>query len=114
MSWGCRFTASGRNSRNSHRRKVFTYPFRYVPCPEVVSAASELVARIDGSETLRSIFSEGKMLGVLLTDRGCLNAFSGLAGGRSVVEGFVAPIYDYADPQGYFRLRESEISAMPD
>ena len=114
MSWGCRFTASGRNSRNSHRRKVFTYPFRYVPCPEVVSAASGLVARIDGSETLRSIFSEGKMLGVLLTDRGCLNAFSGLAGGRSVVEGFVAPIYDYADPQGYFRLRESEISAMPD
>ena len=114
MSWGCRFTASGRNSRNSHRRKVFTYPFRYVPCPEVVSAASGLVARIDGSETLRSIFSEGKMLGVLLTDRGCLNAFSGLAGGRSVVEGFVAPIYDYADPQGYFRLHESEISSMPD
>ena len=93
---------------------MFTYPFRYVPDPSVVDAADALTAMIDGSEFLRGLFSEGKMLGVLLTDHGCLHAFSGLAGGRSVLEGFVPPIFDYTDPQGYFRRREAEISAMPD
>ena len=93
---------------------MFTYPFRYVPDPSVVDAADSLTAMIDGSEFLRGLFSEGKMLGVLLTDHGCLHAFSGLAGGRSVLEGFVPPIFDYTDPQGYFRRREAEISAMPD
>ena len=93
---------------------MFTYPFRYAPSPETVEAAKALAARIDASPRLRSIFSEGKMLGVLLTDRGVLNAFSGLAGGFSVLEGFVPPIFDYSVPDGYFRRREAEISAMPD
>lgn len=93
---------------------MFTYPFRYAPSPETVEAAKALAARIDASPLLRSIFSEGKMLGVLLTDRGVLNAFSGLAGGLSVLEGFVPPIFDYGVPDGYFRRREAEISAMPD
>lgn len=93
---------------------MFTYPFRYAPSPETVEAAKALTARIDASPRLRSIFSEGKMLGVLLTDRGVLNAFSGLAGGLSVLEGFVPPIFDYSVPDGYFRRREAEISAMPD
>lgn len=93
---------------------MFTYPFRYAPSPETVEAAKALTARIDASPRLRSIFSEGKMLGVLLTDHGVLNAFSGLAGGLSVLEGFVPPIFDYSAPDGYFRRREAEISAMPD
>lgn len=93
---------------------MFTYPFRYAPSPETVEAAKALTARIDASPRLRSIFSEGKMLGVLLTDHGVLNAFSGLVGGLSVLEGFVPPIFDYSVPDGYFRRREAEISAMPD
>ena len=92
---------------------MFTYPFRYAPSPETVEAAKALAARIDASPRLRRIFSEGKMLGVLLTDRGVLNAFSGLAGGLSVLEDFVPPIFDYGVPDGYFRRREAEISAMP-
>ena len=79
-----------------------------------MEAARVLSARIDASPALRSIFSEGKMLGVLLTDRGTLEAFSGLAGGHAVLDGFVPPVFDYSDPSGYFRLREAEISAMPD
>lgn len=96
----------------------FTYPFRYVPHPLVQAAAHDLIERISGSEELDSLFGEGKMLGVLVcgTDDGgtlTLNAFSGLAGGRSEVPGFVPPIYDWADPQGYFRKREAEISLPP-
>ena len=91
----------------------FTYPFRYVPEPQIVRAAEELISRISDSEDLDVLFREGKMMGVLETDRGFLYAFSGLAGGRALVEGFVPPIFDLTPPDGYFRRREAEISAMP-
>lgn len=42
-----------------------------------------------------------------------LYAFSGTVGGRANVPGFVPPIYDLTAPEGYFRKREAEISAMP-
>ncbi|MBQ6556508.1 MAG: hypothetical protein IJL86_03070, partial [Bacteroidales bacterium] len=91
--------------------RQFTYPFCYVPHPLVVDAARVLIGRLDSEPTLGVLFEEGKMMGVLLTDRGPLYAFSGLAGGRSVVEGFVPPVYDLT--QGYFKQREAQISAMP-
>lgn len=91
--------------------RQFTYPFCYVPHPLVVDAARVLIGRLDSEPALGALFEEGKMMGVLLTDRGPLYAFSGLAGGRSVVEGFVPPVYDLT--QGYFKQREAQISAMP-
>lgn len=90
----------------------FTYPFRYVPHPEIVAAAERLIAKISGREDLKDLFSEGKMMGVLLTDAGFLYSFSGLAGGKSMVDGFVPPIFDYAEKGSYYRKREAEISAM--
>ena len=93
----------------------FTYPFCYVPHRLVVDAADSLIDRIERTPGLKSLFSEGKMLGVLLAEGHDgiipLYAFSGLAGGRSSVEGFVPPIFDYSVPDGYFRTREAEISA---
>lgn len=86
----------------------FTYPFCYIPSDEVRAAAESLMERLDGS-----VFSEGKMMGVLITDKGPLYAFSGLAGGAALVPGFVPPIFDLTDPEGYFKIREAEISAMP-
>ena len=56
----------------------FTYPFRYTPTPEVVRAAEDMIDRIDASARLRELFAEGKMLGVLETDKGFLYAFSGI------------------------------------
>lgn len=76
----------------------FTYPFCYVPHPLVVDAANELISKIDASDELKQLFSEGKMLGVLLAEKdgGVLQlfGFSGLAKGRSHVSGFVGPIHD--------------------
>lgn len=89
--------------------KKFTYPFRYVPSPEVVAASKALIERIKADEKLDSIFSEGKMLGVLVCEETTLYAFSGLAGGKSLVEGFVPPVFDWAAPDGYFRKREADI-----
>ena len=58
------------------------------------------------------------MLGVLKVedDKGDIDylyAFSGTVGGRATLPGFVPPIYDLTEPEGYFRRREAEISAMP-
>ena len=78
----------------------FTYPFRYVPHPLVVEAAQKLIGTIDSDPLLKYVFAEGKMLGVLVCEDPAsgalttLNAFSGLVGGRSVLHGFVPPIFD--------------------
>lgn len=84
----------------------FTYPFCYVPRPEIIEAAKDLIARLDvlrygdpaakGADIARSL-GQGKMMGVLQTDHGMLYAFSGLVAGRSMVEGFVPPIHDTQD-----------------
>ena len=103
----------------------FTYPFRYVPHPLVRDAAEKLIARIDNDPELRSIFEEGKMLGVLICEEPSadnssrelelitLNAFSGLAGGRSVIEGFVPAIFDTTRlPELRGRLSAEESAAL--
>ena len=69
-------------------------PFCYTPSPSIVEAAQALMARIDATPELRALFAEGKMLGVLEVEDGqFLYGFSGLAGGKSIVEGFVPPIF---------------------
>lgn len=87
-------------------------PFCYTPSPAIVEAARTLIARIDATPALRSLFTEGKMLGVLEvepsgvipgstagvipgSDREShfLYGFSGLAGGSAFIEGFVPPIF---------------------
>ena len=95
----------------------FTDPFRYSPHPLVEQAAQLTISRIRCEEELSAIFAEGKMLGVLIvSDRhgqtGYLSAFSGNAGGRSHIDGFVPPIFDLLDPAGHFKLKEAEITAL--
>ena len=84
---------------------MFTYPFRYVPAPQIVEASRELISRILGDPALDAVFRDGKMMGVLQTDRGYLYAFSGLAGGRAMIDGFVPPVFDFTAPSGHFRTR---------
>jgi len=77
----------------------FTYPFRYVPSEEVRQQAQKIITDIDAHAALRDIFCEGKMMGVLICEdksgqKQTLYAFSGLAGGKSHIEGFVPPIFD--------------------
>ena len=97
----------------------FNNPFRYSPCEAVRIAARVLMDRIDSSKELSSSFSEGKMLGVLVvkdTDGkiGFLSGFSGIAGGHSIIEGFVPPICDLTIPDGHYKTLEKEISKMND
>jgi Pseudouridylate synthases, 23S RNA-specific len=80
-------------------------PFCYTPSPSIVEAAQALITRIDATPSLRDLFAEGKMLGVLEVEAArlipeppserFLYAFSGLADGQAYVEGFVPPIFDW-------------------
>ena len=97
-------------------------PFCYTPSPRIVEAARALIARIDADPSLRALFAEGKMLGVLEVTGvmpGCdrashfLYAFSGLAGGSAFVDGFVPPIFAWkpediqsSSPEESQRLQE--------
>ena len=95
----------------------FTDPFRYVPHPAVQKAASLVMNMIEKNTALATEFSQGKMLGVLVVKNqdssiGYIAAFSGNVSGRSMIEGFVPPIYDLTDPDGKFRKKEAEISAI--
>lgn len=99
----------------------FTFPFCYVPEEGIVNAANTLIARINDDVNLRSCLEEGKMMGVLmvknpeLPEDDCIEylyAFSGLAGGRSIIDGFVPPVFDLQNPEGHFKRSEAEISLI--
>ena len=114
----------------------FTNPFRYSPHPLVRKAAREVMERLDGmissgllSDEVARGFTEGKMLGVLVchseersTERhseersdvgiSTLAAFSGNVGGQSHIEGFVPPVFDLMEEDGYYRVHEAEITAV--
>ena len=89
--------------------------------PEAGSRPADISAAQIAAGASCGIFhhlAEGKMMGVLKVEdqEGAVDylyAFSGTVGGRAVVPGFVPPVYDLTDPDGYFRQREAEISAMP-
>lgn len=97
--------------------RKFTYPFCYSPAPEIVQAAKNLIGTIEATPSLNDIFKEGKMLGVLMVENkegnnDFLYGFSGLVGGKNKLEGFVPPIFDLLEPDGWFKREESEISII--
>ncbi len=103
----------------------FTDPFRYVPDPRVLHAGRIVISRLaewasmpEGrpEKTIERSFAEGKMLGVLICRTGFLAAFSGTVKGSggvtSSVDGFVPPIIDLTDEQGYFKINEAAITRL--
>lgn len=99
-------------------------PFDYVPDEACEGAFRELTARLESirqspnpaDANFISELEAGKMLGVMIvTD--CegidhtLYAFSGQLGdGGFHYEGFVDPVFDYLQPNGYFKQKEADIS----
>ena len=89
----------------------FTWPFCYEPHPLCLLACEEVKQEIE-----RIGPKEGKMYGVLVVeddDRlGFLAAYSGLLEGRNDWAYFVPPVFDAQQPDGYFKQKEREISAL--
>ena len=94
-----------------------TDPFRYTPDPLVIKAAREVADSISSNPMLEREFSKGKMIGVLIYRKhddtiGHIAAFSGNVAGTNHIEGFVPPIYDLLDPDGYFKKEGEENDAV--
>ena len=110
--------------------RQFTYPFCYEPHPLCVAAAKLVQQYIEESGVWKGEQSPGKMFGVLVvrgSDKGevesegsnChdgqlgfLAAYSGLLAGRNDWDYFVPPVFDAQQPDGHFKVREREISAI--
>ncbi len=101
-------------------------PFEYVPDARCEKAYRKLIERLEGlkssslTEDVNFIdeLEAGKMLGVLIAEdeegsEHALYAFSGqLGGGGFHYPGFVDPVFDYLQPDGYFKTHEALISAL--
>ncbi len=114
--------------------KAFTDPFRYIPDSLVCKAGKSVVSKLsewssmpEGSpeREIERSFAEGKMIGVLICrpstgsiqSPSFIAAFSGTvkdSEGRvtGTVDGFVPPIIDLTDPNGYFKNEESRITLI--
>lgn len=101
-------------------------PFDYRPDAECEEAFGRLIAEVEAlkkSDRQEDVnfcreLEDGKMLGVLIADDGSgvrhtLYAFSGQLGeGGFHHEGFVGSVFDYLQPDGYFKIKEREISCQ--
>jgi tRNA pseudouridine32 synthase/23S rRNA pseudouridine746 synthase len=103
----------------------FTFPFYYEVHPLAMQAVALLQQRLreesfdhdfgfDRQERLGAI---GKMFGVLVVQNsqgelGFLAAFSGKLGNSNDHKGFVPPVFNLLEAQGFFRLEEQEIHQL--
>ena len=109
-------------------------PLEYEPHPLCIAACQELQAYLAERKDWREEIDKGKMFGVLIVEMPCDNgkaqrqnedaitpkrreigylaAYSGQIGGRSDWEGFVPAVFDYLQPNGYFKTHEADITEL--
>ena len=97
-------------------------PLDYQPHPLCIAVCKELQTYLSEREDWREEIDKGKMFGVLIVENaqpasgapkiGYLAAYSGQIGGRSDWDDFVPAVFDYLQPDGYFKTHEAEISVI--
>ena len=93
-------------------------PLDYEPHPLCIAACKELqAAYLAERKDWREEIDKGKMFGVLIVEKndkeiGYLAAYSGQIGGRSDWKGFVPAVFDYLQPDGYFKTHEAKITEL--
>ena len=92
-------------------------PLAYEPHPLCIAACKELQAYLAERKDWREEIDKGKMFGVLIVEKndkeiGYLAAYSGQIGGRSDWKGFVPAVFDYLQPDGYFKTHEVKITEL--
>lgn len=90
-------------------------PFRYQPHPLALLAIKCVQEYIPSMRTWQGEVEKGKMFGVLVVEDqhqqlGFLAAYSGQIEGKSNWAGFVPAVFDYLQPQGYFKKHEEQIT----
>ena len=84
-------------------------PFYYTPSARCEEAATVILKQIQNHPEWHEEVRGGKTFGVLITESETLFAYSGQMLGRYDIEGFVPPVFDYLDENGYFKIHEAEI-----
>lgn len=97
-------------------------PLDYEPHPLCIQACREVQEMLARREDWQEEIARGKMFGVLIVENvktdtdvpkwGYLAAYSGQIGGRSDWADFVPAVFDYLQPDGYFKTHEAEISRI--
>ena len=97
-------------------------PLDYEPHPLCIQACREVQEMLARREDWQEEIARGKMFGVLIVENvktdtdvpkwGYLAAYSGQIGGRSDWEDFVPAVFDYLQPDDYFKTHEAEISRI--
>lgn len=91
-------------------------PFDYEPHPLCIQICKELQEYLFTKEEWREEIDKGKMFGVLIVKDELhtyyLAAYSGQIGGRSDWNDFVPAVFDYLQPDGYFKIHETEITRI--
>ena len=90
-------------------------PFYYQPHPLCMTAVEEVKKEIMSMAEWEEEIHQGKMFGILIVrdsdlNVGYLKAYSGQIGGRQDWRGWVPAIFDYLQPDGYFKQHEAEIT----
>lgn len=111
--------------QNQKLPERFTFPFYYDVHPLALHAAQLLQQRLSvedfghdfGLDRQERLGAIGKMFGVLVVQNsggelGYLAAFSGKMGNSNEHKGFVPPVFDLLEAQGFFRREEQEIHQL--
>ena len=80
------------------------------PHPLCIQICKELQTYLENKKEWREEIDRGKMFGILIVEGGYLAAYSGQIGGRSDWNDFVPAVFDYLQPDGYFKTHEAEIT----
>ena len=92
-------------------------PFDYEPHPLCVEAARQVCEYLSEQKDWQKEVSNGKMFGVLVCQDeqqrvGFLAAYSGQIGGRADWPWFVPAVFDYLQPDDYFKQEEARITEI--
>ncbi|MCR8669281.1 pseudouridine synthase [Aestuariibaculum sp. M13] len=104
----------------------FTFPFYYEPHPLCIEAAKDLQTYLESQTDFLHNFGLdpemeglviGKMFGVMVVknekgDLGYLAAFSGKLSDNNYLAGFVPPIYNTLNTDGFYKKGEAELNAF--
>lgn len=94
------------------------YPFQYTPSKIAKIACNELQEYLENQTDFNGNFNKlGKMFGVLIVkntngDLGYLAAFSGKINEQVFIKGFVPPVFDTLNPNGFFKLGEQKLNNL--
>lgn len=109
---------------NNQIPEVFNYPFYYTPNDLSIQATQEVQEYLENQNDFEHNFGLnqnsnglqiGKMFGIMIVKHlderyGYLAAFSGKLAESNFIDGFIPPIYDTLDPNGFYKIGEQQLN----